>query len=106
VPLQTKIPPTIIAAAAAVLATNSLTDADICPLAHPPLHESNCRVRLPCRWLVTGICMREGGKCRVPAPTTAGPIATPAMHLILMDCTSSFAKCEHITVDKQAATFS
>ena len=27
-----------------------------------------------------------------------------ARHLILMACTSSFAKCEHITVDKQAAT--
>jgi len=30
--------------------------------------------------LVTGACIREGGKCRVPAPMTVGPTATP--HLI------------------------
>jgi len=30
--------------------------------------------------VVTGACFREGGKCRVPAPTTIGPRATP--HLI------------------------
>ena len=34
-----------------------LTDADMCPLAHPPLPESNCRIhRLPWRGLVTGAC--------------------------------------------------
>ena len=27
---------------------------DICPLAHPPLRENSCRVRLPRRGLVTG----------------------------------------------------
>jgi len=41
-------PPTIIAAAAAAAALLVMTDADMCPLAHPPLPESNCRVlRLP-----------------------------------------------------------
>ena len=49
-------PPTITAAAAAAAAAVlvGLTDADICPLAHPPLPENNCRVRLPWRGLVTG----------------------------------------------------
>ena len=42
--------------------TDSLRDADICHLAHPPLPESNCRVRLPWRGLVTGVCARGGGK--------------------------------------------
>ena len=57
-----------------------LTDADICPLLHPPLPESNCRVRLPWRGLVTGACVRGGGKCRVLALTTTGPTATPATY--------------------------
>ena len=73
-PLQTKIPPTI--TAAAVLVTDSLRDADICPLAHPPLPENNCSVRLPRRGLVTGGMSGEGANVRVPAPTTTGPIAT------------------------------
>ena len=34
--------------------TDSLRDADICHLAHTLLPESNCRVRLPWRELVTG----------------------------------------------------
>jgi len=47
--------------------------------------ENNRRVHLSLvclrRGLVTGACVREGGKCPVPAPTTADrtePIATPA----------------------------
>ena len=58
--------------------TDSLTVADICHLAHTPLPESNCRVRLPWRGLVTGACVRGGGKCRVLALTTTRPTATPA----------------------------
>jgi len=57
-----------------------LTDANICPLAHSPLPENNCRVHLPWRGLVTGACVRGGGKCRVPAPMTAEPIATTATY--------------------------
>jgi len=44
----------LLTAAAAVLVTDSLTDADICPLTRPPLPEGNCRVRLPWRGLVSG----------------------------------------------------
>ena len=55
-----------------------LTDADICRLSHPLLPKNNCCVRLSWRGLVTEACIREGGKCRVPAPMKVGPIATPA----------------------------
>jgi len=49
------------AAAAAVLVTDSLTDADICPLARPPLPESSCCLRLPWQGLVTGgMCPGRG----------------------------------------------
>jgi len=43
--------------------------------------ESNLSLVCSRRGLVTGSCVREGGKCPVPAPTTADhtePIATPA----------------------------
>jgi len=36
--------------------------ADVCPIAHPPLPENNCRVRLPWRGLATGGMYPEGGQ--------------------------------------------
>ena len=63
-----------------------LTDADICPLAHPPLPE-NCRVRLPWRWLViAGMCPGRGQMLSTGADDRA---YSHACHLILMRCTSS-----------------
>ena len=42
---------------------------------------NNCRVHLslvcPRRGLVTGACVREGGKCPVPAPTTPADRTEP-----------------------------
>ena len=72
--LQTKIAPTIIAAAA-VLVTDRCQHL---PPRTSTLPENNCPVCLPWRGLVMGACIREEGKCRVPAPMTVGPIATPA----------------------------
>jgi len=54
--LQTKTPPTTTAAAAADRRRHwHLSHRRFAPIAHPPLPESSCRVRL-----------RGGGKCRVP----------------------------------------
>ena len=55
-------------------------------LTFAPLPENNCRVRLPWRCLVKGACIREGGKCQVPAPMPVGPTVTP--HLICRCVTS------------------
>jgi len=71
----------LLTAAAAVLVTDSLTDADICPLTRPPLPEGNCRVRLPWRGLVTGgLVPGEGANVeyrRRRRPTVPEPAPCP-----------------------------
>ena len=82
VPLQTKTLPTITAAAAAVLVTDSLTH--LPPWTPAPFPKNNCRVHL--HWQGLPVAAWGGGKCQVPAPTMVGPYRaySHACYLILM----------------------